>query len=929
MRRSVLIPAGIVVAVLALGFFTAGFWVNWLWFDSLGLRSVLMTRYVAQWSLFVGGFLIAGGFFALNVRFAGRKLVAVPVEVQGEQVELSARLINIAAQLAGVVVGVIMAGTAASNWSVILGFLNQTSFGVSEPIFGRDASFYVFTLPLLSAARSWVLGLLILTLLAVGGLAFLRYTQGVAKRQFTLPQDVRGHLSLLGALTLAVFSFSYWLANFDLMFTGIGTVYGVGRTDYAAQRPANYILLGLSLLCALFLAWNAFAQRLRPLLVTAGVWLAAVLIVGIGYPAVYQQFFVRPNELQQERPYLANNIELTRKAFGLDTIAIGQLRGDAPMRAEDIAANSTAIEDIRLWDYRPLLTTYRQIQRFGQYYDFVDVDVDRYRVGAATDVPVQTMLSARELDTNLLDPRAQTWQNRHLVYTHGYGAVISPVNRFTAQGQPDLLLRNIPPTGDAALQLTRPQIYFGERTNEYAIVRTGVREFDRPGTTAGTEEYANYTADGGVSIGSPLTRALFAAAFGDSGIFLSGAIGGDSRILYHRTIDDRISRVAPFLALDSDPYLVILDGRLIWVQDAYTVTSRFPYSTPFTLANGQEASYIRNSVKVTVDAYTGEMRFYVIDEQDAILRTYRNIFPELFTPLSAAPAGLVEHFRYPEDLFELQARAFLRYHMTDPQAFYNQGDLWAIAKETYDGQITPMEPYYVTIKLPGQAQEEFALILPFTPAGQGRDNMVSWMVARSDGANYGKLQAYTFPSGTLIYGPQQIEARINQDVEITQQLTLLDQRGSSVIRGNLLVIPIGDAVLYVQPLYLQARSTQGGVSNALPELKRVIVTTSSPNQGVIMSDRLDTALAALAQGRTGVVVSAPLPAGGTTSPSPSTSPSPGTSGTPTVPGNPNDLALQAIAAYDRAQEALKVGDWATYGREMAEVQRLLNQLAGR
>lgn len=925
MRRSLLVPLGIVVALLVLIFLTAGFWVNWLWFDSLGLQSVLLTRYWAQWSLFGGGFVIAGFFFGLNVRYAGRKLLGAPVEVQGQQVVLPPRLVDLAALVAGVVVGLLMAVTAAGSWDTVLSYLNQVDFGVTEPIYGRDAAFYVFTLPLLAAARSWVLGLLILTLLTVGGLAFLRYSQGVARRQFTLPHDVRGHLSLLGALTLAVFSFSYWLANFDLMFSGTGNVYGIGRADYVAQRPANYILLAISFVAALFLAWNAFARRLRPLLVTVGIWLVAALVVGIVYPAAYQQFFVRPNELQQERPYLVNNIELTRKAFGLDKIGTGQLRGDAPVRAEDLVTNAAAIKDIRLWDYRPLLTTYRQLQRFGQYYDFVDVDVDRYALNP-TAVPEQTMLSARELDANLLDSRAQTWQNRHLVYTHGYGAVVSPVNRFTAQGQPDLLLRNIPPTGDAALQLTRPQIYFGERTTDYAIVRTSLREFDRPGN-AGTEEYANYAGDGGVSIGSPFTRALFAAAFGDSSILLSTTISGDSRILYHRTIADRVDRVAPFLTLDADPYLVILDGRLLWVQDAYTVTTRFPYSTPFGLANGQAATYIRNSVKVTVDAYTGEMHFYIVDEQDALLRTYRNIYPDLFTPLSAAPAGLTAHFRYPEDLFELQARAYLRYHMTDPQAFYNQGDLWAIAKETYESRVQPMEPYYVTIKLPGQTQEEFALILPFTPAGQNRDNMVSWMVARSDGANYGQLQTYTFPGGTLIYGPQQIEARINQDVEITQTLTLLDQRGSSVIRGNLLVIPLGDAVLYVQPLYLQATSNQGSTSNALPELKRVIVTTSSPTQGVVMSDRLDTALAALAQGRTGVVASTPLPGGTTTTPTPSPSPRPG--GTPTAPGAQSDLAAQALAAYNRAQAALQQGDWTTYGRELAEMERLLKQLAGR
>jgi uncharacterized protein len=925
-RRPLFIVLGVIVVLALLLFVTSGFWVNWLWFDSLGLTSLLTTRYVAQWSLFFGAFVVAGLFFGLNIRYAGRKLLGAPVEVQGQQIVLAPRLIGITATVAGIVVGVLLGSTAAGNWFTVLSYLNRTDFGVSEPIYGRDAGFYIFTMPVLEAARSWLLGLFILTLLAVAGLAFLRYTQGVARRQFTLPQDVRGHLSLLGALTLAVFSFSYWLANFDLMFSGNGNVYGVGRTDYAAQRPANFILLGLSLLAALFLAWNAFAQRLRPLLITVGVWLVAALVVGILVPAAYQQFFVRPNELGQERPYILNNIDLTRRAFGLDKITTGQLQGDAPVTAADVTANATSIDDIRLWDYRPLLTTYRQIQRFGQYYDFVDVDVDRYKLSTTTGVPQQTMLSARELDADLLDPRAQTWQNRHLVYTHGYGAVVSPVNRFNAQGQPDLLLRNIPPTGDPALQLDRPQIYFGELTNDYAIVRTGVREVDHPGAS-GTEEYANYSAEGGVGIGSPITRLLFATAFGDSSIFLSGSIQGDSRILYHRTINDRITRVAPFLTLDSDPYLIVINGKLLWIQDAYTSTTRFPYSTPYAMANGDAASYIRNSVKVAVDAYTGEMRFYVMDEQDPLLRTYRNIYPDLFTPISAAPAGLTDHFRYPEDLFTLQARVYTRYHMTDPQAFYNQGDLWAIAKETYDSQVQPMEPYYVTIRLPGQSKEEFALILPFTPAGQNRNNMVSWLAARSDGTNYGQLQVYTFPSGTLIYGPQQVEARINQDVEISQQLTLLDQRGSSVIRGNLLVIPLGDAVLYVQPLYLQAGVSQGTPSNGLPELKRIIVTTSSPNQGVVMSDRLETALTALTQGRTGVVLAVPLPNGGTASPSPS--PSPGPSGTPTVPGNQADLAAQALDHYNRAQAALKAGDWATYGSELAEMERLLKQIAGR
>lgn len=911
LRRVVLIVVAILVALVALTFLTSGFWVNWLWFGSLGLDSVLLTRYTAQWSLFAGGAVLSGLFFGLNLRYAGRQLLGAPVAVQGQQIMLAPRVITLASVVGGIVVGFIFGSSAASNWSLVLRFLNRTDFGITEPIYGRDVAFYVFTVPLLDAIRSWFLGLLILTLLAVGGLAFLRYTQGLAQGRATLPRDARGHLSLLGALTLGVFSFSYWLANYNLLFSEHGTFFGVGRTDIVAQRPANFILLGLSALAALLLVWNIFARHMRALLTTIGVWAAAAVLVGVLFPLAYQNFVVRPSEFNQERPYIENNIKLTRQAYGLDKIETGQLKGDAPLSPEAITANTAAINDIRLWDYRPLLTTLQQIQRFGQFYDFEDVDIDRYRLGGAN--PTQTMLSARELDVDQLDQRAQTWQNQHLIYTHGYGVVVNPVNRFTGQGQPDLLVRNIPPTGDGPLKLTQPQIYFGELTNNYVIVNTREREFDHPGGSGGVDEYVRYSGNGGVPIDSFLNKLLFASALGDSNILLSSSLTPGSRILYHRTIQDRVNRIAPFLMLDNDPYLVILDGKLLWVQDAYTATGRFPYSTPTPTSAG-DINYLRNSVKVTVDAYTGEMRFYVVDEQDALLQTYRKIYPSLFTPISAAPAGLTDHLRYPEDLFNIQADRYLRYHMTDPQAFYNQGDLWAVARETYAEQVQRMEAYYVTIRLPGQTQEEFALILPFTPAN--RDNMVSWMVARSDGANYGKLQAYTFPQGNLVYGPQQVEARINQEPDISAQLSLLNQRGSSVIRGNLLVIPIGDALLYVQPLYLQA------AQNGLPELQRIIVTTSNQNQGVVMSDRLDTALLALGQGRKGIVLSQP----GTT---PTPSPSPSSPPTSTTPGSQADLLAQANDHYLKAQAALKNGDLATYQKEVDAIGAILKQLNSR
>ncbi|MGN6361495.1 MAG: UPF0182 family membrane protein [Thermomicrobiales bacterium] len=916
LRRGIIIAVAVVVVLLIGVLATAGFWVNWLWFGSLGLRSVLVTRYTAQWALFLGAAVIAAVFFGLNVRFAARGILGKPVVVQGQQLVLGKGLVNAVVLVGSLLVGLLLGSDAGSDWSLVLAFLNRTTFGVTEPIYNRDAAFYVFTVPLLEAARSWLLGLFILTLIAVGALAFLRYSQGLARRQFSLPHDVRGQLSLLGALTLLLFSFSYWLANFDLLFSHRGVVQGASRADIFAQRPANYVLLAVSLIAAALLAWNAFARHWRPLIITVGAWAVAAVVVGLIFPAAYQSFVVKPSELRQERPYIANNIALTRRAYNLDQIQTGQLKGDQPIQPQAIASNQTAIDNIRLWDYRPLLTTYRQIQRFRQYYEFDDIDIDRYQINANS-VESQTMLSARELETDLLDPRAQTWQTRHLIYTHGYGAVVSPVNRFNSQGQPDFYVKNIPPDGTGPLQISRPQIYFGARTTDYAIVKTREREFDHPSSDANSGEvYSQYDGSAGVPIGSPLNRLLFAAAFGDANIVLSSSLTGDSRILFHRDIADRVHRVAPFLTLDSDPYMVILDGKLLWIQDAYTTTSRFPYSTPASeLGPDGNFNYIRNSVKITVDAYTGEIHFYVVDESDALIQTYRKIYPQLFTPLSAAPAGLTNHFRYTEDLFNVQADLFRRYHMTDPQTFYNQEDLWRVAEESYADKVQRMEAYYVTMTLPGESKEEFALILPFTPAGQGRNNMVAWMAARSDGANYGKLEAFAFPQGSNILGPQQVEARVNQEPDISAQLTLLNQSGSSVIRGNLLVFPMGEALLYVQPLYLQA------TTNPLPELQRVIVTSSSPDQGVVMSDRLDTALNALAQGRKGIVMSAP----GT----PNTSTPPSNTGQPAQPGTLGDLAQQALDHYNRAQAALKQGDWATYGQEMGEVEKILRQMSGR
>jgi uncharacterized membrane protein (UPF0182 family) len=550
-----------------------------------------------------------------------------------------------------------------------------------------------------------------------------------------------------------------------------------------------------------------------------------------------------------------------------------------------------------------MLAAFNQLQRIRQYYEFSDVDVDRYDLKAARQ---QVMLSTREMDPSSLAQVARTWQNTHLVYTHGHGVVVSPVNSVTSQGLPELLEHDIPAvTDEPALKLDVPQVYFGVRPNTYAVINTRLDEFDMPSDNAVSEVRARYSGGGGVSIGGGPERLATAAAVADGNLLLSTDVSSDSQLLLYRQIQERIAHVAPFLRLDSDPYQVILNGRLLWIQDAYTWTNRYPDATAQAGAN-----YLRNSVKVTVDDYDGSMHFYVVQPNDPILRVWLRLYPSLFTSVDQAPVGLAAHFRYPEDLLNAQAALLATYHMTDAQTFYNREDLWSIAQETYGDRVQQMQAYYTMLRLPGEPGIEFASILPFTPSGQNRSNMLAWMVARSDAPHYGELQVYRFPQGKLVFGPQQIEARINQEPAISSQVTLWGQAGSQVLRGNLLVIPLEDAVLYVQPLYIQAQS------NPLPELKRIIVASTG---AVVMSDRLDTALVALGQGRSGEALTPTAATQG----QPAAQPQP-SSGTAVSAA---DLAASARDHLRAAESAAGRGDWATYGTEMAQVHTLLDQLA--
>jgi hypothetical protein len=567
---------------------------------------------------------------------------------------------------------------------------------------------------------------------------------------------------------------------------------------------------------------------------------------------------------------------------------------------EALQDNAATLRNVRLWDYRPLLQTYAQIQEIRLYYDFVDVDIDRYQFDGDYR---QVTLAARELAPEQL--RNRTWVNEHLEFTHGYGLVMSPVNEVTPEGLPVLYVRDLPPEVSVNLRIDRPEIYYGEKGGRYVFVKTRVQEFDYP--KGDTNVRTTYQGKGGVSVGSVLNRLAFALRFGDSQIFFADALTSESRILFYRNIHERVRRVAPFLAYDRDPYLVVADGRLVWLQDAYTLTDRYPYSQPvddrFAVHADRTGNYIRNSVKVAIDAYDGTLTFYIADPTDPLIQTYASIFPQLFQPMDQMPQSLRAHIRYPEDLFRIQAQIYATYHMKDPNVFYNKEDVWAIPSEVYQGDQLPMEPYYVIMRLAGEEREEFVLILPFTPAT--KNNLIAWMAARCDGEHYGELVVYNFPKQELVYGPLQIEARIDQDPTISAQLSLWSQRGSRVIRGNLLVIPLGDSLVYFEPLYLQAEASQ------LPELKRVIVAFG---EKVAMEESLEEALQVVFGGTRAIARGEETPAMGESEAS-------GIS--PALA----DLIRAAREHYDAAQEALRQGDWATYGQELKALKEVLDEMA--
>ena len=874
-------------------------YTDWLWFQEVGYTEVFLTTLKLRGSLFTAVAVVVLAFLYGNLTFAARRARPDVLWELEDQLGLPGRVViePIIRRFLPIVLAFIAFASglrASARWETLLQYLSAVPFGTTDPLFGRDLGFFVFTLPFWRMVVGWATVLVIGTLVLTVVIYVLQRSLVLTARGPRLAAGARSHLLLLGCVFLSLAAIGFWLDRFELLYSPRGVVFGASYTDIHASLPVLNALTVLSALCAVACLVQITRGGLRliaaGLLVLVGVW-----ILGLGiYPALLQRFRVTPNELAAERPFIQHNIRMTRQAYGLDRVEEKEFPADESLDARALERNAPTIKNIRLWDHRPLLRTFAQLQEIRTYYRFVDVDNDRYTVNGEYR---QLMLSARELSYQNLQTRAGSWINEHLTFTHGYGVIVGPVNRITPEGLPELWVKDIPPRSEGFTKITRPEVYFGEISNDYVLVRTRSQELDYP---AGDQNvYATYAGRGGIQLVSWLRKLLFAARFGEIKLLLSNDLTPESRLMMYRTVGERVRAIAPFFQYDRDPYIVVTDdGRLVWMLDGYTTTDRYPYSDPVRgLGN-----YIRNSVKVVVDAYHGTVSFYVADATDPIVRVYGRAFPGLLRPLAEMPADLQRHIRYPEDFFTIQARKYATYHMLDPQVFYNKEDLWAIPRRTVEGRDREMEPYYTIMRLPAEAREEFILLTLFNPAR--RDNMIAWLAARTDPGHYGRLIAYNFPKQKLVYGPRQIDARIDQDPVISQQLSLWNQRGSTVIRGSLLAIPIDQSLIYVQPLYLAA-SEQG----ALPELRRVIVAYG--NQ-IAMEPTLEQSLARIFGGRPAATgVSAQTPP----------------SGAPRdVASSARALAQRAWEIWERSQDALRRGDWSLYGAEQKRLEETLRTL---
>lgn len=893
--RSRLLPFALLALLVTAGPRAAEFYTDWLWFQEVGFEGVFLRTLGARAALGTFSFVLAFGFLFANFRGALRGLKRRELVVQTQDgprtITLDPGRLRPLVHAGAGVAALLLALYASSAWETWLFYLHATPFGARDPILGHDAAFYVFELPFLQLVQKLLLLLVALAALGVGvqhvaaGNLALDASQGLF-----VTRGAKRHLSLLASALLLLLAFGAWLRIAELLITPSGIVHGAGYVEVHARMPALRLLVVAACAGAVLAGYQALAARFWPILAAAALYIV-VSFGGTAYAALIQRFVVAPNEQVRETPFIVHNVAATRAAFALDGVGERQLSGDARLTRGALEANAATLDNVPLWNDQPLLDTFGQIQEMRTYYDFVSVDNDRYMIDGRYR---QIMLSARELNSASLPSR--TWINERLTFTHGYGLTLGPVNQVTPEGLPVLFIKDLPPVSSVDLTVSQPAIYYGEISSDHAFVKTNTEEFDYP--RGDDNVFTRYAGEGGVSVAGLWRRLLFALRFRSTDTLFAPNLTSESRVMLYRRISERVNRIAPFLTYDPDPYLAISDGRLFWIQDAYTSSGRYPYSTP--AARG--LNYIRNSVKVTIDAYHGTTVFHLIDPDDPIAATIARVFPGLFRPLQEMPEDLRSRLRYPHGIFSIQARIYATFHMRNPAAFYNKEDQWEIpAIESGRGEQLPMEPYYTIMKLPGETGPEYIQMLPFTP--RGKDNLAAWMVARSDGASYGQLVAFQFPKQTVIFGPRQVAARISQDQVIAPQITLWNQQGSEVIQGTLLVIPIEEALLYIRPLYLRAA---GG---RIPELKRVIVAYH--NQ-IVMEETLEAALDRL------------FPRDGRPSAA-----SPPVAPAPAEPADAAALAARAQAHYQRAMQAQRDGDWALYGEEIRRLGEVLERLAAR
>ena len=947
MNKKLIILIGLGLFVFILLWSVVSIYPDWLWFENLNFSPVFWTMLLSKIGFGFVVWLTLVVILFVNLYVATR---LKPGSASGmvfkdgggyfSQLGLSGNTLSLLLTGLILLVSFFIATKGSYQWDMVLRYIYQQPFGSTDPIFNKDIGFYVFSLPFHLLVQNGLLIFLILSgLLSIGWylkdeasqiISGFVQAEGapISLPKITISLKAKRHLIFLGGIIALLLAWGFRLKMYGLLYSTQGPAFGASYTDVHIKVLAYKVLIVVSLGLAIMLFVNFFRPRAKLILYSGGIWIGAVLVFATVVPILVQKIVVKPNELAKESPYIAYNIDYTRKGYNLDKIKEVDFAVSDKLSVEDIKKHNVTIQNIRIWDERPLLQTYKQIQSIRLYYDFNNVDVDRYLINKQYR---QVMLAARELAIDQLPAQAKTWVNRHLIYTHGYGLALSPVNEVTSEGLPHLWIKDLPPSFDVDLKLERPEIYYGEKTDWYVLVNTKTKEFDYP--KGDKNVYTTYQGRGGVHIKSFMRRLLFALEFLDTQILFTGYLGPESRIMYNRRIDRRVRSIAPFLDYDGDPYLVVSGGKLYWIQDAYTSSDMYPYSRRSRKHfENKRLNYVRNSVKVTIDAYNGDVSFYMIDEKDPIVKAYSRIFPDLFKPFNEMAADLRRHIRYPKDLFKIQVGIYKTYHMEDVQVFYNQEDLWQVPDELYGDSRQEMEPYYIIIKLPEEDKEEFLLMLPFTPSK--KDNMIGWLAARSDLPNYGKLLIYKLPKEKLVFGPMQIEARVDQQTDISRELSLWGQRGSRVIRGNLLAIPIGDTFIYVEPVYLEAKQEEAEVSStgpaqprgfgkaqrkqapgspaldksrsaSLPELKRVIVAFGNR---ITMEETLDKALSNVLEPEI----------------------FPKEVASPAIPEtlDINNLAGLALEHYNRAKDYLRQGNWAEYGKELEHLEKILKDITG-